>query len=163
MHPDNQKLIDAARADGHGKLCDLLEWTAAERDRYEARLCISPGGDDEIDGLNFAVEMLRHDLTAMRHRAEAAEREVASKQQGFDDLHALVPGPGNIWTKVDELRHRAERAEAELTAHKDLTAAERAALSGLRRDLAWMLSPSQRERHGAALAALARVMGGGGE
>jgi hypothetical protein len=29
--------------------------------------------------------------------------EITVKQRGYDDLHQMVPGTGDIWTKVDKL------------------------------------------------------------
>jgi hypothetical protein len=32
--------------------------------------------------------------------------DIEAKQRGYDGLHQMVPGPGDIWTKVDALLKR---------------------------------------------------------
>jgi hypothetical protein len=32
--------------------------------------------------------------------------EVDAKQRGYDDLHQMVPGPGDIWSKIDAVLKR---------------------------------------------------------
>lgn len=59
-------------------------------------------------------------------RLAALEADVAAKQRGYDDLHQMVPGQMDIWTKVDAL---VKRERALVAGLQDAERRERAALA----------------------------------
>ena len=48
-------------------------------------------------------QFLADNPSSIQHRLRQLKDEVAAKQRGYDDLHQMVPGSGDIWTKVDLL------------------------------------------------------------
>ena len=64
--------------------------------------------DSVTSGLLFDVTRDVARLTAERDEARRIAAGhlalIAAGQRGFDDLHSMVPGSGDIWTKVDALK-----------------------------------------------------------
>lgn len=52
-----------------------------------------------------------HGSVDWKERAEKAEAECEAKQHGYRDLHAMVPGTGDIWSKVYAVLKRADALE----------------------------------------------------
>ena len=80
---------------------------------------------DETQGhiirrLARAVPDLLDLVEDLENKQDALKMEVAAKQRGYEDLHAMLPNPiagqagFDIWTKVDILKNHAARLEAEV-------------------------------------------------
>ncbi len=52
------------------------------------------------------IVWLRNNARELLEGYTRALDEVDAKQRGYDDLHAMVAGSGDIWTKVDKLLQR---------------------------------------------------------
>jgi hypothetical protein len=57
------------------------------------------------------IAAARTAIPALLDALDAAERERDAKQRGFEDLHEMVPGASDIWTKVDAVLKRIAALE----------------------------------------------------
>lgn len=61
------------------------------------------------------IARLRNNARPTAEQIEAATVEVAAKQRGYDDLHAMIPGSGDIWSKVVRLVAERDQLRAEMS------------------------------------------------
>ena len=71
---------------------------------------------------------LLDDLDSARQQLAAAQTEIATMKRGYVDLHAMLPGNKDVWSKVDDLKKQL----AAVTAARD---SARAAFDQLRNDI----------------------------